>query len=250
MPAVPEVQEPVAVTVQASEQASPAHTGDAASRALSPWRISVLAGAALLFIAFVIPWWGMKSQPPSEFTQDSARDMKALDRVAKDNRDWYEDHLDKRQMEKMKDPEKYSIKIWGWSTGAGVSGMIVGLLICASIFMPIFLPMLRPWRWTGSLATAFLGLIVLILATVWVFGSPGECVGRVLSQGISVGPVLSLLAVLLILTGAIKEGVSGLTLFCKGRKANALAPLTRPCQERPNPRSDRFAHPSPTNGVM
>ncbi len=131
-----------------------------------------------------------------------------MQRVVLRNQDWYESHgvyFEDLAGEMVGGSEATS-RIWGWRTGSGIAGLIFSLLILALAITPIFVTIIQKWSWIGSFITAILGIITLILALVWLFGSPSEDVPPILFQGSSIGPYPYLLGSLLILGGGITEG--------------------------------------------
>jgi hypothetical protein len=180
------------------------------------WRIVVLAGALLLLLSFMLPWWGIRKRGSLDNDQS-----KNVARVATRNKAWYDEHGIAR-IELTRSVDKW---LWGPETASGVIGLIVALAMAPLTIVPIAVKSAQPWGWIGSLITAVLGLVLVILAMLWVFLSPGEDVPPIFYQGMLAGPYVYLLASLLILVGGVTEGGLGLWAFLKSRKT-VLPPAT------------------------
>ena len=196
------------------------------------WTVLLCTGAGLLLLAFFTPWWGMHLRKPERSSSGSgeryAKDMRTLERIRRESKSWYLDNIGARKLEKYEDranelreSEEVSLWLWGWSTGAGIVGLLLSVAILPMVLAPIFLKFLRPWSWIASFGSAVLGLIILILSLVWLFGSPGESVPDTFSQGVIIGPYLVLLAGLLLLLAGIVDGLKGLLLFLARIKLKA-----------------------------
>ena len=140
-----------------------------------------------------------------------------MQRVVLRNQDWYESHrvYFEDLADEMVGATEATSRIWGWQTGIGITGLIFSLIILSLAITPIFVTIIQNWTWIGSFITAILGIITLILALVWLFGSPSQDVPPILFQGPSIGPYPYLLGSLLILGGGITEGVLGLIGFIR-----------------------------------
>lgn len=91
--------------------------------------------------------------------------------------------------------------IMGIQYGAGIFAFIMSILILGSIIPSFFVSIMAEWRWTAAFFFALMGLIILILGFV------------AFSYSNSVGPWIHLLATLIVMGGAITEGVFGLLAF-------------------------------------
>src|SRR5262249_45634697 len=113
--------------------------------------------------------------------------------------------------------------VWGWATGTGLMGLIFMFIIVAPLIVGIFVRVLRPWLWIGSFLSAVFGIILLIFALIWVFGSPSESVRPMLSQGIIIGPWVCLAAAVVILAGGVLDGIFGLLRLVRGDRPREYA---------------------------
>ena len=100
-----------------------------------------------------------------------------------------------------------SRSVWGWETGYGITGFILGFVILSLAITPLFVPVIQDWSWIGSFITAILGILTMILALLWLLGSPSDEVPPLLFQGASIGPYVYLTASFLTLGGSVTEGV-------------------------------------------
>jgi hypothetical protein len=213
-----------------------------------PWGVLVLAGAALLVFSFFVPWWRISQTDPYRtdlLGRPMLRGAKSLadDREAKEwhrvkeqvelvlttNADWYIDHFGQTKLNSaeriLEKTGRSSVMLWGWNTGAGIMGMIFGVLIVPVILVPMFVVILRRWSWTGDILSIVFGIIMLIMALVWVFGAPSESVEGRLWQGIIAGPWLILVGSLLVLVGCTSRIISGVMIML-GRNPNWLGAAT------------------------
>jgi hypothetical protein len=234
--------------------------------AMIAWDMLVLAGAVLVCISFVVPWWRMsetspvaderaerdfplsKSKPDSmeiprratsrgdqarlareqkqreekrrveeqareekQRVEERARKLKEhveeqVHLVVAKNQSWYIDHVG---VAKLLMSSSSPIMLWGWNTGAGIMGLIFGLLIVPVVLVPKFVAVLRPWSWTADILPAIFGIVLLIMGLIWVLGAPSESVEGRLRQGIIVGPWLILVGSLLLLVGSTVSIVFG-----------------------------------------
>ena len=123
-----------------------------------------------------------------------------------------------------RDRKTVSLSLWGWNVGTAIMGFIFSFLFLGFAIVPIFVKVLRPWLWIGGLTAAVLGLPMLILAMLWLFGSPGEDAPPLLSQGNYLGPYLCLLATLLVMFSGTLLGISGIKALTSGRKSTPTHP--------------------------
>ncbi|MGD0897003.1 MAG: GYF domain-containing protein [Thermoguttaceae bacterium] len=187
------------------------------------WKILVFSGVGLLLISFFLPWWGITLRKPdsigkvAEMANWGIGKETRMQRVVLRNQNWYESHrvyFEDLAGEMVGGSEATS-RIWGWQTGLGITGLIFSLIILSLAITPIFVAIIQNWSWIGSFITAILGIITLILALVWLFGTPSEDVRPILFQGPSIGPYPYLVGSLLILGGSITEGILGLMAFIR-----------------------------------
>jgi hypothetical protein len=183
----------------------------------------VFSGVALLLISFLLPWWGLTLRKPDGAGKVAVMARSGIDKEARmqravlRNQDWYEAHgvyFEDLAAEAGGGGEATS-RIWGWRTGSGITGLILSLIILSLTITPIFVALIQNWGWIGSFITAALGIITLILALAWLFGTPSEDVPPILFQGPSIAPYPYLLGSLLILGGSITEGVLRLIGFVR-----------------------------------
>lgn len=215
---------------------------------LKLWSLILMVGSGMLFLMFFMPWWSIKFPlvvPPqrpeganfaSEEFKQWQKDMKAYKednedkmekavKVLSKNRRWYEDKVGDKFKEESKEASKDgrtgTVRLWGWSVGVSITGFILSFVLLPIAIVPIFVPFLKRWIWTGYFAAAVIGLIMLILSMVWYFSSPGENVSGMLSQGVGFqpGPYFALLGSLAVLAAGVLGGVFGLLHFLKELKA-------------------------------
>ena len=179
-------------------------TGPGAKGNATLFAYAGLGGAFLLLLAFFLPWWGismcseaegekaMKDMKPEDAMATFAEMGKAVDTAFLESK-WSKDEVKKMETKRGKD-ERFSLTAFGWKFGTGVTGLIFGLLL-VGIFLPgRFVPMVAKFEWIGGLVAVVLGLILFIMSLVVIFGTPGKDVPPFFSQGISIGPILVLLA--------------------------------------------------------
>lgn len=214
-PAPPPV--PAAPQVPAS---GPAPIGSPASSADDIWPILILAGGAILFLSFFMPWWGYSwENPDKDSVKKLARAIKAVNK----SDDWYDDHnvneAIEDEREDDKDADEISVWLWGWNSGIGITVFVFSFAVLPLAIVPMFVAPVQKWAWTGSIVCAVFGLITFILFLVWFFGSPSENVSPILSQGVLLGAYMSFIAAVLLLTGGIMDGINGVKTIVKTRKA-------------------------------
>ena len=183
------------------------------------WPLLILTGAGMLTFAFFMPWWGvtvsspgLPKKPEGSFRDSDYKDKmekyrdeieKFVKKMKKDkdirekSEKWYEAmNVDEKmddEMDELKDEIKEgkswsaTVRLWGWNTGTGLTNFIFGLIILPLAILPMFIGVVRNWRFIGSCIAAVLGLIGLIFGMVFYFGSPGEN-GEFFSQGVGLSP--------------------------------------------------------------
>jgi len=168
------------------------------------WRYLIIAGGGLMFLTFFTPWWGVSMDVEKMMEADSKK-QEEFQRIMRNDAEWYVDHLDSTPRGK----DESSERLWGWSTGTGLTGFILSFFILAIGIVPLFVKAVRPWAFFGSFAAAVMGLILFIFALTWMFGAPWKNVSPFLAQGKIIGPYFFLLACLLVLAGAVTDTVFG-----------------------------------------
>ncbi|GAB4144316.1 MAG: hypothetical protein Tsb009_15940 [Planctomycetaceae bacterium] len=223
---------------------------------LKLWPILILAGAGMMVFAFFMPWWGVTATIPSrperpdakfndpdykEKMDEYSKELKKYrEKQAKNSKamkkydDWYsamkvDDKL-KEAFEKKEDDLKEgksvsaTVRLWGWNTGTGLTNFIFGLIILPLAIVPMFVGVVRQWKFIGSYVAAILGLVGFILGLVFYFGSPGENTEFVAQGvGLSPGPYLVILGTLAVLVGGVFDGVFGTMALLKGMKKSRPA---------------------------
>jgi hypothetical protein len=172
------------------------------------WSILMFAGAGLLFLAFVVPWWGIdvkSGNDASRKQRETANEVKAR------NTFWYLQHI--RPLSKMDDPDEDGMTLWGWSTGTGITGFLFAFLILPIAIVPLCIKALHPWSWIGRFLVTIPGCVMLIMFFIWFFGAPSKNVSPILYQGLYLGPYLVFLAGGLLLLTGVLGGSLGLIDF-------------------------------------
>ncbi len=221
------------------------------------WSLTLMASCGLMFLAFFMPWWGVTLKIPAipklqkDATADDRKnhndemkkirkDLEKVQRVQKKNKKWYDDKIPQRTQDKAEDEVKeareqqinddkgdfyVTMRIWGWSTGLGITAFIFSIVLLPIAIVPIFVPLLRNWIWIGYFVAAVSGLVLFILSLVWYFSSPGENVSGYVWQGVglSPGPYMDILGSLATLTSGVLGGVFGLLHFLKTLKSRKPA---------------------------
>lgn len=212
-------------------------TGLQAVRAFGVRSLLLGVGSAMMFIAFFTPWWGLTvtipapPERPESMTdrnasedyrkemEDYTRDQEKFRKQFKKDEDWYDDAFGdakddfkdemfdayQEQMSEGGGDFSLTIRLWGWSTGVGLTNFIFSIFLLPIAIAPLFFAPLRNWVWVGCLLAAVLALIGNILAIVWYFGSPSENVAELLAQGVglSPGPYLQIAGTLMVLGGSV-----------------------------------------------
>lgn len=201
----------------------------ATRRPTNVWKIVVLVGAGSLFAAMFVPWWrisiiSVKGRGIDLIAAGDDIGRGNLDRAKRafrENLGWYSAaHLDVGELEERADFEGSATAwLWGWNTGLGIAGFVLSFIIIIAAVLPMCVPVTRLWGWIGMFVAAILGLVLFITSLVWIASAPGEDVSPYLSQGIVAGPYLVLVAALLVLPGAVVDGVGGLLAFIREMKA-------------------------------
>jgi hypothetical protein len=182
-------------------------------------KIVALGGAALLFLSFFLPWWGIsmeRNENPGDLSREELTDASnEFNEAMKGNRDFYTSVLDD-------DDDDGSQSAFGWDLGRGIVTFIFSFIIAGAVAAVMFVPAVRPFSMFLLLLAGVLAFVVFILTlTVW-FGTPGDNVDNVLGeidQGVSFGTFVALLGSLAVLAGAGYEGVTGLLGFLKAKPA-------------------------------
>eukprot|EP00913_Durusdinium_trenchii_P022843 g21447.t1 len=205
---------------------------------LSPFVL--IAGAGMLVIAFLMPWWGITvatmSKPKVTIgggnlegviqdAKERAEKFKDASRIMDRHECWYKEmkvhtYLVQKREALGNDAEWVTVRLWGWNTGTGLSAFILGLITLPLGIVPIFVIPYQRWSWIGAFVAAEIGLIVLIFGTVFYFGSPGRnAEGLYQGVGLSPGPYLVILGSLSLLVSGGFGCVVGLMEFVNAQKA-------------------------------
>jgi hypothetical protein len=171
-------------------------------------KIVALGGAALLFLSFFMPWWGISIERKGDnATADLARE-ESLEAA--------------RYRAFLGGKDEISESAWGWDFSRAIVTFVFSFLIAGAVAAVMLVPQIRPYGMFMLLFAACLALVVFIMSlTVW-FGTPGDNLtggGVEVAQGVSVGPFIALLGSLAVLAGAGYEGVIGLLGFLKAKPA-------------------------------
>lgn len=203
---------------------APRPSASGGAKRFTLWSIILVAGAGLWFLNAFMPWWGISVNVIEVKSKDDAEAIKNAGEIIEENRTWYQSHLSFDSYRRLSNIDgrgerrTASATLLGITTGTGLFAFIMSIFILGGVITSWFVGIIAPWRWTGSLFFALMGLILLILGIVWLFGPPGADAPPVLSQGNSLGPIIHLLATLAVLTGAVLDGIFGLLAFLKTLK--------------------------------
>lgn len=130
-------------------------------------KIVALGGAALLFLSFFLPWWGIsveERKPGDDVSADARaaarqdRDAARLDAVS---------YMSPKQIAElskdMAKDDKGSLSLYGWNLGGGIVTFIFSLLILGILVALMFVPALKPF--------AMFGLLLGCVCLPWWFSS-------------------------------------------------------------------------------
>lgn len=161
--------------------------------------------------------------------KDSVQKALKFFKIAKKDRKWWNEHLksgDKTLEDRMKDVIDDDIavfRIWGWNEGAGIMGLVFGVVVMVGSIIFISIPPLRNWSWIVSILAAIFGIIILIFALIWIFSAPGQDASPEFRQGIIVGPYLLLAGGVMFLLVGIFDMIAGLSFLSRLRRLKAQA---------------------------
>jgi len=195
------------------------------------WHILTLVAAVLLILAFFLPWWSLRIDPPSKqvgtrasgMTEEQlSKDIRSTLRVMEDCGDWITafrgERINSTFVESYNTTKTFSVHIWGWHTLVGVFSLVFSLIAIANSVTAMILRGYRHWVWIGLFANGVLGLVISILSVVFLASAPTESIGT-LFPGFSFGVFMALLGGLMLLVAGIAGGVIGVLAFSRGRDA-------------------------------
>ena len=208
-------------------------------------------GGFLLFVSFFLPWWSISFAKPNMdgLNAEQKKEVKARVDIAetvlrRSYRFYYSHGI-------IVGPSlPGSETLWGWDTGTGIACLILGLLLIALGVVPPWIPPLRRLSWIGLVAGAFIAFILLLVTFIFMVRTPGRN-APFLSQGISIGPFLPLLANLIVLALGGTGGTIELIRFFKQQSqapipSAAGPPQAGPPQAAPPQAAPPQAAPPPT----
>ena len=166
--------------------------------------------------------------------KEESRSVQQLERylkVAKKDFKWWRDHLSSsdqslearyKELEKQ-DETSMTFRIWGWNEGAGIMGLVFGIVVMVLSIVFISIPPLRNWSWIVSILATIFGIITLIFALIWIINAPGQDASPEFRQGIIIGPYLLLAGGVMFLLVGIFDMIAGLTFLSRLRRLKAQA---------------------------
>ena len=189
------------------------------------WNIFLFGASGCFFVALFVPWWSISW---SSVRADAGfADENNAEAIFRDERIWYSEHLSPRKLRRF-DVERHDRMIpiatawlWGWNTGAGVTGFVLLFFILPVAIVPHYVRLLRPWAWIGRFALVIPGFALFIVFMLWFFGAPSDNIDPILAQGLILGPYISLLGALSLLTAGIAGGIYGLIEFVQALRVRA-----------------------------
>lgn len=187
---------------------------------------ALLAGAGLLFLAFFLPWWGLRGVPEDRLLAGDGASK--VQKVRAENAPWYATYAVWDKFQKERDSlldaarkgqdvqlDQVSVSLFGWNTGPGVVAFIFFFLVIAFVLGPMFVPVLRPVAWIGYLASGVVYAGVFGMTVIrWVICTPGQDVEGLLVQGVSVGVWFALLGSVLASAAGTMAGLKALKGAC------------------------------------
>ena len=227
---------------------------------MSVWTYLLFAGAGLMFLAFVTPWWSLKEYSDRDAGySEVARRSEAGRRFMADikrNAPWYLEHFGPG----IALTGFSQGTLWSWNTGPGVLSFIACILVSALTLVPLLVPSIARWAWIGAFVSAVLSFLVFLLSMIWFLRAPGESMPGVVSQGCMIGIWLSIIGGFLALIGGILGGIPGLRSFNANEPDDPmLLPIEELCGSAvasprsssrlnlnaPDPIADRYADAPP-----
>ncbi|MBL9081274.1 MAG: hypothetical protein JNK76_05680 [Planctomycetales bacterium] len=223
-----------------AEESTPSSSGtpsSAAAWARANSRTLLYVGAALIVVAFLLPWWAVSKYRVSEQRGVNLADPAAREAIVKDlspeelqeynsrvlgyeaawmanrnlNAEFYVASLGKDYDSNLRNQENVTLRsgklsLHGWSHARGWFGVIFVFVGVGLYFAAQMVPALSPWSWAVPWVWALLAMVYEILVISFYFGVPDRN-GDGYAQGISLGTYLALLGGLTALAGAVFEGM-------------------------------------------
>ena len=228
---------------------------------IGPFKLPALGlavGGFLLFVCFFLPWWSISYAKPKTdgMTAEQKKTVKVqidvAERTIGRNISFYGAYGGVYFVARLGGSET----LFGWNIGTGIACLIVGFLSIAMGVVPQFVPPIRRFAWIGLVAGAFMAFILLLMSFIFIVRTPGRNV-TFLAQGISVGPLLAMLASLIILALGGWAGTIELIRFFKQQNvvsiplppeaAIPVPPQPAPPQAPPPPAAPPVAAPPPAD---
>jgi hypothetical protein len=189
-------------------------------------KLALIAGGALLFISFFLPWWTFAIEMDQPEGLDDAKaygeEMKDFGEIMRDNRDFYRD-LDADE------PDEG--ETWwgmGWDFGTGITAFIFSFFVmlagAASLLIGKLVPAAKKFAWAPTILSALLGFVILLLDVIFILATPGENFSGdfiELDQGISLAPLLVFPVALVVIGASALIALPGLMGLLKGAKPAA-----------------------------
>lgn len=197
----------------------------------------VMIGGGLIFVSFLLSWWGLSKYRVSELRGVNlgvpgelaavTEKMSDKDKEAYNNR--VQSYLSSWSANRTLNHEFYlkalgpdydkmltnldnvshngaSLYLHGWSTWTGRFGFIFVLLGVAWFFAPQLQPDLAEYAWTAPWVWTGLGAIILISTLAFYLGVP-DTNGDGYSQGVTLGCYVAMLGSLAVVVGGTFEGI-------------------------------------------
>lgn len=238
----PAPQQPAA-PVQQTQAPSPGGGGDVGKKiqdmanmqvgGFSLCKIVALGGAALLFLSFFLPWWGISQEEVKDVKRSDVQDeLKEANDYGTETFDFMGDVFSTKALRKFGEEygkeKEASLSAFGWNLSRGIVTFIFSFLIAGAIVVTMFVPAVRAFAPFILLVAVILAFVVFILTlTVW-FGTPGKDLDYVsmslteiaeIDQGVSFGTFVAMLGALGVLAGAGYEAVMGMMGFLKAQQS-------------------------------
>ena len=172
-----------------------------------------------------MPWWSITWS--GVLTGAGFAEQNNAEAILKDKPIWYSEHLSPRKLRRFdieredRTISKATVWLWGWNTSAGVIGFVLLFFILPVAIVPHYVKLLRPWAWIGRFALVIPGFALFIIFLLWFFDAPSDNHDPILAQGLILGPYISLLGALGLLTAGIAGGIYGLIEFVQALRVRA-----------------------------